>query len=498
MVLADLTPAIEFDSVSVSFGPIKALREVSFSIGPGEIVGLLGHNGAGKSSVVNVATGAVPLSDGAITVSGTAVPKPLTPRLAALMGVGVVHQEPALAPNLSVFDNMFLGRDPAGNRATRASQVKRALSEVQLDVALGAQVGGLSLGERQLLDIARSILGAELNVLFLDEPTAALGKFETDKLHNIIRKLSASGTAIVYVSHRLRDIEEICQRFLVLRDGEKVTDQPIANLTPQLLARTLSAAGDQEDELPKREAPRVPGAPILTSTRGMQFAEGEIVGLFGMAAGEQFSFLASVFGVSPPEGLLLDGKPFAPRSPRDAIKQRVFMVQADRENESLLANLSARENVLLPWQSGHIGLLGIDSGKMGKIYVEARRIFGVHGPSGSAPIGSFSGGNRQKHVLARWLVPEVPRLLLLAQPTQGVDEGSKADIRRVLRRYAEEGVTVLIASAESDEIARVCGRAYVLEQNVVHEVNAGPKFEERLMEALLSNPKSSGRYSYSS
>jgi ABC-type sugar transport system ATPase subunit len=484
-VLGNLTPAIEFDSVSVSFGPIKALQNVSFSIRPGEIVGLLGHNGAGKSSVVNVATGAVPISEGNIYVAGEAVPKSLTPRLAGLLGAGVVHQEPALAPNLSVYDNMFLGRKEQGPKMAKVAKVRVALGKVQLDVPLGTEVASLKLGERQLLDIARSIQGADLKVLFLDEPTAALGKSETDKLHKIIRMLSEAGTAIVYVSHRIRDIEEICQRFLVLRDGEKVSDEPIAHLTPKLLARTLTVGDGEKVGAETRTRTISHSNPILTSSLGMHFGKGEIVGLFGMAAGEQFTFLASLFGIAPSQGLFLDGKPFAPKSPRESIEQNVFMVQADRENDSLLGNLSARENVSLPWQSSLLGGFGIDKSKVNKIYDESRRVFGVHGPAGSAPIGAFSGGNRQKHVLARWLVPQVPRMLLLAQPTQGVDEASKADIRDVLRDYADKGVTVLVASAESDEVARVCDRAYVMNGARVSEVFGGSDFEERLMESLL-------------
>jgi ABC-type sugar transport system ATPase subunit len=481
--------AIEFQSVSVSFGPIVALKNVSFSVGRGEILGLLGHNGAGKSSAVNVATGAVPLSSGRVLIDGNAVPKSLTPRLAGRLGLGVVHQEPALAQNLSIYDNLFLGREIEGSLSDKRAIAGEAMSAVKMNAPLGTRVSDLKLGERQLLDIARSMVGTGLKVLFLDEPTAALGKVETDKLHEIIRMLSAAGTAVIYVSHRLRDIQEICTRFVVLRDGEKAADEPISNLTPKLLARTLTAAkgSDAADNrslpLPKRDGP------YPLSGKGMKFREGEIVGLFGMAGGEQFTFLSSLFGMSPPDGLFLDGKPFHPRSPRDAISRGFFMVQADRENESILGNLSASENVVLPWQPKLQGKFGIDPNQIGKVYSNSREIFSVHGPAGTAPIGAFSGGNRQKHVLARWLVPATPRVLLLAQPTQGVDESSKEDIRNVLRRYADRGLTILVASAESDEVARVCDRAYVLVEKGVSEVIGGKGFEERLMDELLYGPK---------
>lgn len=483
--MSEAVPAIEFQSVSVSFGPIVALNSVSFSVERGEIVGLLGHNGAGKSSVVNVATGAVPLSSGRVVIAGSASPKSLTPRLAGRLGIGVVHQEPALAQNLSVYDNMFLGRESEGSRSQKLAVAVGALEAVKFGAPPGTRVADLKMGERQLLDIGRSMLGSDLKVLFLDEPTAALGKSETDKLHEIIRMLSEAGTAVIYVSHRLRDIEEICTRFVVLRDGEKVADEPIANLTPKLLARTLTAGDGSGAESPALPLKYKRVKPILSSQMGMQFGEGEIVGLFGMAAGEQFTFLGSLFGISPTVGVSLDGKPFHPKSPRHSISLGFFMVQADRENDSILGNLTAAENVVLPWQSNLQGKFGIDGNKVGQVYAKSREIFSVHGPAGSAPIGAFSGGNRQKHVLARWLVPADPRVLLLAQPTQGVDEASKADIREVLRRYAAQGLTILIASAESDEVARVCDRAYVIGGGGAREVAGGPNFEERLMEKLL-------------
>lgn len=488
----DLSPALQFNSVSVSFGPITALRRVSFAVEPGEILGLLGHNGAGKSSVVNVATGAVPLGEGFVEVDGHRLPTPLSPNLSAQFGIGVVHQEPALALNLSVFDNLFLGGKPPGKRADEMPKVLRALEVVQLDVPPDTLVGSLDLGERQLLDICRSSWRTNLRILFLDEPTAALGKPETDRLHSLIRKLSTSGTAIVYVSHRLRDVQEICSRFVVLRDGEKVADEEISRLTPNLLAKTLTGGVGTNEE---------PSAPVAVAKRStsvvsvgpaLSFSEGEIVGLFGMASGEQFDVLSSLFGVSAAEGMLLDGQPYMPRSPRDAIDRGLFMVQADREEESLLGNLSASENIFMPWLSSFVSGFGLAGPKMSTAYSEAREVFGIDGPDGSSPIGAFSGGNRQKHVLARWLVLESPRVLLLAQPTQGVDEASKADIRRVLRSYAEAGVVIIIASAESDEIARVCRRAYVFGAGGVSEVFGGHDFEEKLIEELL-RPMASNR-----
>lgn len=478
---------IAFHDVTVDFGATRALDGITFAIEPGEVVGLLGHNGAGKSTVINVAAGVVRPTSGRYEVDDEPVDG-AHPAAVASLGLTVVAQTPALVGTLSVFDNLFLGRSGIRRRDRReiaaAALVRVGLADLPQDTL----VGTLPVGQRQLVDLARGLVGGEMKVLFLDEPTAALGAAETENLHALIRGFAAEGTAVVYVSHRLPDILDVCGRVIVFNGGRLVRDEPSARLGIRDLA--IALAPDFQD-LESHDA--VPAGEEVLRVDGplrLGFRSGEIVGLFGMAAGSQFAVLESVFGwrhhgVAERLRYTIDGARFAPSSPAAAIAAGVFMSPADREADGLLANLTARENTLLPWLRGlsRFGWIGARTGA--DLYDGARAAMSMQGPPGSAPIDAFSGGNKQKHLLARWMFPRRPRVLLLNQPTQGVDIGAKNDIVRALRRLAEEGVTVVVASSESDEIARICSRSYCLYADRAAEIPSGPDMEEELLRSLL-------------
>lgn len=488
-------PLLALSDVDVTYGAIKALEGVSVSFAAGEIVGLLGHNGAGKSTLVNVACGAVAPSAGEIELRGQPVPLPTSPRLMQARGLHVVHQEPAVLPNLTVLDNLWLGRNHGRKSEKEAGSAREALAKVGLSVPLDMPVGALNLGARQLLSIARGLLDDSLTVLFLDEPAASLGQDDADRLHSLIQGLAKSGTGVVYVSHRLRDIAAVCSRYVVLRDGRLVEDRPMGDLTATRLAATLTGSEGHRG-FPQS---RVTGqqAPIeLRSSNGIEARKGEILGLFGMAGAEQFQFLKDLFGISQGSATVQwQGRELILRNPADAIKQGIHMVQADREKDSLVGTLNAISNVMLPWYRRRQGFPRFRKGDVDRVYARSRAELSIKGPPGLAPIGAFSGGNRQKHVLARWMVPVKPRLLLLAQPTQGIDETSKREVREALWRLSDTGITVLVASAESDEIAELCDRAYVVLNGEFSEVSRSPAFEEDLLAILLttSTPEGTGR-----
>ncbi|MFT4220445.1 MAG: sugar ABC transporter ATP-binding protein [Microbacterium sp.] len=478
---------ISFHEVTVDFGATRALDNITFSLEPGEIVGLLGHNGAGKSTVINVAAGVLRPTSGSYSVDDQEVVH-ATPAAVSALGLTVVNQTPTLVGTLSVFDNLFLGRGSVPRRERKAI-AEEALSRVGLaDVPTDAIVSTLPVGQRQLVDLARGLVAGDMKILFLDEPTAALGASETETLHALIRSFAEEGTAVVYVSHRLPDILDVCKRIVVFNGGRLVMDQPTENLGIRDLA--LALAPDFTDLESHDAAPHGDEVLGVSGPLDMHFHSGEIVGLFGMAAGTQFTVLESVFGWQH-HGLAgrlkytVDGKPFQPSSPGVAIAAGVFMSPADRESDGLLSNLTARENTLLPWLRGlsRLGYIGASTGK--QVYEDARTAMSMHGPDGGAPIGAFSGGNKQKHLLSRWMFPRKPRVLLLNQPTQGVDIGAKNDIVRALRRLAEDGVTVIVASSESDEIARMCNRSYVIYADRAAEIPSGPDMEEELLHSLL-------------
>lgn len=475
---------LAFDGLEVSFGPVTVLRNISLSFRPGEIVGLLGHNGAGKSTLINAATGALRSYQGSISVDGETIPLGSTPKGVNERGIAVIHQEPALAPNLSVLDNLYLSRAAASSSKAEKSRAARAaldsLGAGLIDLAQPVET--LSLGERQMVDLARSTLLGDVKVLFLDEPTAALGEAETRTLHDLIRRFAAEGTTIVYVSHRLPDIIDVCTRIVALRNGELALDAPVGSFTNQTLASAL--AGDRS-LLETDHTPASSGTVALTIRHeaDLEFREGEIVGLFGMAAGAQFSLLNKLFTDSAGAvGAVISGTNPAMTGPRDAIRGGIHLVPGDRDRDGLIAGMSAVDNVFLPWMRDRSLTSSRDRRRM---YDDIRARLAIAGPDGDAPISTFSGGNRQKHLLARWIFPRRPSVLLLEQPTQGVDVTAKADIRACLRAVAAEGTAIVVASAETDEIASLCDRAYVISGARSVSVDRTPSFEADLLGSLF-------------
>ena len=495
MLPAQTAEQLVLEGVGVDFGVTRALNGVSLSVKPGEIIGLIGHNGAGKSTLFNVVSGALTPTEGSISVGGVPVSGRPRPRDMARLGVTVIHQEPALAKNLSVLDNLFLGQEDLVHRGHRLEQAKAAMATVGADIALTRRVSTLGLGERQLVDLARGMVRGKIRVLMLDEPTAALGRAETDTLHRLIRELAEDGVAVIYVSHRLPDILDVCERIVILNGGSVQSDGPASEHDGPSLARALA---------PDTHRPvftRVPQHEQRVALRGVfdgiSAKRGEIVGLFGMAAGRQFELLESLFGETGKYRYELDAQVVAMGSPSDAVAHGVHLVPADRENDGLVSGRSALDTVFTPWYGSEPGRgrwIRHDAGQ--QTYREARETLHIIGPGAAAPIDEFSGGNRQKHLIARWAFVQRPRLLLLAQPTQGVDIGARNDIARAIDAIAEQGTTVLVASSESDEIDLLCDRAYVIVDTRFSHVERTGQFSEALLAELLElaeNPERNTR-----
>ena len=479
-------PLLHMANVHVAFGGNVALADVAFEIRPGEIVGLLGHNGAGKSTLVNVATGALRPQRGTMEVEGQPVPLRGNPRDMERAGIKVIHQEPALSDILSVADNITLGRPDEGLSPRKRRRIAReALALLGSTLNVDQPVSALAFGEKQIVDLARA-LSTHLHVLLLDEPTGALGQHEADRLHDLLRRLASDGHGIVYVSHRLRDILAVCTRLVVLRGGHVVLDRPAAGFGIAELSAALVP------EVQAIEHVHVDGAPEETVlsvewTHGQRFhfQRGEIVGLFGMAAGPQLTFLEALYGLGEHVDAELESRRYAPHSPRDAIRRGVYYVSANRERDGLLAHMSALDNLVLPWMRYHTRFLAFSHAKAARIYARAEETLNVETGHMDEPIVALSGGNRQKLVVGRWLFGRKPKVLLLSQPTQGVDVGARVDIAIALRRLTSEGVTVLVASSESDEIELLCDRAFVCEGAPWQASERSADWSERLLEALI-------------
>lgn len=473
---------LEYQDINVSFGATKALTNVSFSVQPGEILGLLGHNGAGKSTLFNITSGVNNASSGSVLVDGQEIGTNLTPRKAAEHGITVIHQEPALVPNLSVLDNLFLARE-IKRSTNKREEARDALTRVGADVPLDMPVDSLSLGERQLLGLARGVLAGDMKILLLDEPTAALGKAETNFLHALIKDFAAQGVAVIYVSHRLPDIMEACTRIVVLRAGKVVMDDPTEKFTPEILADALAPNLRQAGTIETSPGDEVFTYNVLGRQIGVR--SGEVVGIFGMAGGEQFKIAAQLSGAADSTEYQFLDKKIRLSNPRQAIRRGIFYVPPDRDKEGLIATETAKDNVMFPWYGGKRSWwISQTTGRT--IYEQARHKLDIQGPTGSAEVAQFSGGNRQKHLLSRWIYPAKPKLLFLSQPTQGVDVGAKLDIVEAVRTVAQEGAAVVVVSSESDEIASMCDRSYVISQSQVSSLTKTEEFNSDLLSELLS------------
>lgn len=474
---------LSLTEVTVAFGATVALDGLTLDVRAGEVLGLLGHNGAGKSTLLNVVSGAVRLASGSVSIDGVAVPSHPGPRRMAELGVTIVRQEPALAGNLTVLDN---ARVVFGRRRGLRAEVETALGRVgATGVSVDTPVEDLSLGERQLVDIARGLLAGDTRVLMLDEPTAGLGNDDARRLHGLIREFARSGVSVIYVSHRLPDILDVCDRVVALRDGRLTLDAESASLALQDLSTALApekrAASARSGVRPGEVRMRFADAAHEASARA-----GEVVGLFGVAAGPQFALAAACAHPVPGVELSLGDRPFRPRTVRHAIEAGVHYVPGDRDAEGLISGLSALDNYCLPWRGRLSRRALLDD------YARTERDFGITGPGPDAPISSFSGGNRQKHLLGMWIHPVTPGVLVLVQPTQGVDVGAKADIVDVVRGVAATGTAVIVASAEADEVAQLCDRAYVVSAHGQSELVGAALSEAGLLQALLDLTPSEG------
>ena len=476
-------PRLVLSGLTVDYGANRAIDGVSMAGGRGEVIGLLGHNGAGKSTLLNVLTGAARLSGGTVELDGETIPPDARPAQLARRGITVVHQEPALAGNLSVIDNLYLARDAPRSKRERRRRALEVLAEIGSTADLDVPVETLSLGDRQLVDLARGMLSSDLKVLLLDEPTAGLGDRETRALHELIRTLAAAGVLVVYVSHRLPDVLDVCDRVVVLANGRVVLESPTWGLETADLVEALAPGTSRLVWEPVSS--RASAVVLPHGEEKIVGHEGEVVGLFGMAGGEQFGIVEAAFGLGAGATVEIDGALYRIGSPRAAMRAGISYVPPDRDHEGLVVQMSAKENVMLPWLSEHSGGFWVGPRQGREAYRAMRDALNIQGPSGEVPISMFSGGNRQKHLLARWMLHHRPEVLLLAQPTQGVDVGAKADIAKAVRELAASGSTVFVASSETDEIAMMCDRSYVIVGDRSAQLVAGDDYDAALLGELM-------------
>ena len=485
---------LQFTDVRKSFGAVRALRGVSFGVAEGEAHGLMGENGAGKSTLLKILAGIVQPDAGAVHWRGERLHLG-SPRDALERGIGMVYQEMLCFENLTVAGNIFAGREiTRGGRLRHQDMRERTralLDELHLPISPDAPAASLSAAYRQLLQVARA-LAFECQILVLDEPTTSLTDAETDHLFAVLEKLKARGSTLLYVSHRLPEVFRLCDRITVLRDGSYVNTFDRRSVTGNDVVRAMVGR-----DLPPRAAVTAredtPGRPPALSVDGLgrrpcfrnvslRVNAGEIVGLFGLVGSGRSELLETIFGLYRREAgtVRIDGQPIDPTSPAAAARAGIALVPEERQRQGLLFNLSVRHNLVLPDRTVKRDILVRTQSERreAQALVDAWRIkaAGVE-----VPPDSLSGGNQQKVVVAKWLAT-APKVLLLDEPTKGVDVGAKFEIHEIIRREAGRGAACLVASSDLPEVLALADRIIVMrEGNIQGQIAGADATEEAVM-----------------
>lgn len=475
-------PVLEMRNVSKTFGSVKALTNVELTLYPYEVHALMGENGAGKSTLMKALSGAYRPDPGSeILIDGVHVDitDPISSRNA---GVSIIYQELALSPNLTVAQNIYLGREISRggivDRLAMVRSVEPVLRRLGASFTGETIVGTLTIANQQLVEIARA-LHANSRILIMDEPTTALSLRETDGLFSMIRQLRSEGLAIVYISHRMNEVYELADRVSVLRDGTYVGTLEREQLSPEaivrmMVGRELGSLYTKTDKGDQSQAPvvlEVSNVSDGSRVKGcsLTLRAGEVVGLAGLVGAGRSELAQSIYGARQRVSgtMQLDGKPFSPTSPQHAINAQVAYLTEDRRGEGLFLDMSCQDNintgVLRP--DAHWGTV-LDQTKARERAVHAIESLSVRVPSESFPVGGLSGGNQQKILLSRWLQIQ-PKVLILDEPTRGVDIGAKSEIYKIIDTLAKAGVAILVISSELPEVIGIADRILVMREGTI-------------------------------
>jgi ABC-type sugar transport system ATPase subunit len=504
-------PVVSFRCLTKRFPGVVALRDVSFDVAPGELHAVVGENGAGKSTLMKCLSGLIGDFEGEMLVRGRSARfRGVTDSQQA--GISMIHQELNLVDELSAAANIFLGREKLGPfRLLDDRAMERAAGELlrrlQCEVPPRTPVGRLRVGDQQLVEIAKA-LSLAADILIMDEPTSALTEAEAARLFRVIEQLRGQGATILYISHKMDEVFRLADRITVLRDGQVVRTLARVETTPREITHLMVGRQIEETDLGE---PRTPGEMILRVSglslpwpghaarwrlRDVHFAlrRGEILGIAGLMGAGRTELLECLFGSSPqmPEGeILLEGRPALFRRPADAMRAGMALVTEDRKRLGIFANLDVGRNISLCRLEEAARFGWLDGRRERAMARGAADELGVKTPGLATPITSLSGGNQQKAIVGRWLLTR-PKVLLLDDPTRGVDVGAKADLYRIMDRLCREGLGILLTSSELPELLTLCDRILVLcEGRMTGELCRGEATEERIMELATRRPVAS-------
>ncbi|WP_251713046.1 sugar ABC transporter ATP-binding protein [Lactococcus ileimucosae] len=489
---------IEMNNISKSFGTNKVLEGINLLIKSGEVHALMGENGAGKSTLMNILTGLFPASGGEIVIDGEQK-RFSNPQAAEVFGISFIHQEMNTWPDLTVLENLFLGREiknKFGLLDNKAMRKKAAYAFEQLGVAidLDAVIGKLSVGQQQMVEIAKSFL-SDLKILIMDEPTAALTERETERLFKVIEGLKSSGVGIVYISHRMEEIFKITDVVTVMRDGlvidtKKTSETNVDELVRKMVGREIS------DYYPEKIAQIGEDVFEVENLSGQMFQDisfqvraGEILAFAGLMGAGRTEVMRAIFGIDKLQSgvIKINGQVKSINSPADAIHQGIGFLTENRKEEGLVLDFSIKENITLPSNYDFVKR-GIFDDKTSLEFVErlSERLK-VKATDVNQTVGSLSGGNQQKVVLAKW-IGIAPKVLILDEPTRGVDVGAKREIYQLINELAERGVPIIMVSSDLPEVLGVSDRIAVMHEGKIAGIlDKSEANQEKIMQLATVN-----------
>lgn len=470
---------VELEHINKSFPGVKALDDVSFNLKSGEVLALLGENGAGKSTLMKILSGVYTRDSGDITLFGERIDE-LTPKKAQALGVAIIHQELNMCGHLTVAENIFLGREKLHSGILNEREMRKEaaaiLGNLNIDIDPDTIVGDLPVSKQQMVEIAKA-LSTNAKILIMDEPTSALTSKEIDDLFVIIRKLRAAGHGIVYISHRLEELQHIVDRVTIMRDGRFITtmnfkDTNMSEIIAYMVGREIKekfprvtcARGKKILEVRNLNAGR------LVRDINLDLYAGEIVGVAGLMGAGRTETTRAIFGIDPKESgeILLDGKEIHIRKPMDAIKAGIVLAPEDRKKDGLCTKLSIRDNIALPNLDILCNKFGVvNRKKEAEIVERSVKELTIKLASSESDAGSLSGGNQQKVVIGRALSTK-PKLVILDEPTRGIDAAARGDVYSIISHLRDEGVAVLLISSDMEEIVELSDRAVTVYQGRIN------------------------------
>lgn len=491
---------LQATNLKKSYAGVKALRDASFELAAGEVHALIGENGAGKSTFIKIMTGAIDADSGSLEIDGRAISEN-SPTLAKSLGVAAIYQQPTLFPELSVAENIAFGGERQGmfgrvDWNKRRETARQLLDQIGARIDVDADAGSLSMPQQQLVEIARA-LGANARILILDEPTASLSEEDTNNLFNVIRTLKSRGVGMIYISHRLEELPVIADRVTVLRDGQTIGTEPMADVDKQRLI-SLMVGRELSQVYPKKETK--PGEVVLELKNlgnrkagikniNLTVRAGEIVGIAGLVGAGRTEFARAIFGLdTADEGeVFLHGKSIKNTHPQDAIRHKIAYLPEDRRKHGVILEMPISSNITLASLKILSGKLGMNFKRERELAAEYSNRLGVKTQSIHSSVATLSGGNQQKVALSRWLITK-PSVLILDEPTQGIDVGAKSEIHALMNELAADGVAILMISSELPEVLGMSDRIAVMHGGtVVSVIDRAEATQEQILSIALGH-----------